>query len=196
VLGFVGKVVRRTSDKGLRDTAGWAWFRVNEEYREWRLGVHTKGYIDRSDLGQDETSAHYEPTRYPWVRAVLRHMTIRPGKDVLVDYGAGMGRIVAAAAQHPFARIVGIELSEQLSSIARDNLPRIRGRKCDDVEVLTGDAATFAPPEDMSHAFLFNPFYPPVIHAVRDRIQASLRARPRPLTEFRLFVYRHQPDGQ
>ncbi len=187
MLGFVGKVVRRTREQGLRSTLRWTRFRLNEEFHEWRLGVHTKGYVDRADLGQDDTSAHYEPTPYPLVRRALAHMTIRPGEDVLVDYGSGKGRIVAAAAQHPFRRIVGIELSEALSATAQDNIPRIKGRKCDDVEVVGGNAMTFDPPDDMSIAFLFNPFYPPVIDAVRDRIKSSLDAHPRALTIYYLL---------
>ncbi len=80
----------------------------------------------------------------------------------------------------------GVELSEHLSAIVRENVLRIRRRKCNTIEIVTGNAETFAPPDDMSHAFFFNPFYPPIIDSVRDKMRASLNAHPRPLTIYYL----------
>ena len=39
-----------------------------------------------------------------------------------VDYGSGKGRVLMLAAAYPFRRILGVEFSESLDRVARDNI--------------------------------------------------------------------------
>lgn len=102
-------------------------------------------------------------------------------EDVFIDYGSGMGRIVyEAAARYPFKRVIGLELSEELSEIARSNLDRNRSRlRCSNVEIVTGDALDYEPPSDVTVAWFYNPFtgvtFETAVHKLLDAVSGPLR---------------------
>jgi hypothetical protein len=103
--------------------------------------------------------------------------------DVLVDYGAGKGRVLLAAARFPFGRIVGLEVNEADAEIARSNAsiagPR---RRCADIEVVVADACVWPLPDDVTYIYLFNPFWDETFRGMLDRVLESLDRRPRQLT--------------
>jgi predicted RNA methylase len=99
----------------------------------------------------------------------------------LVDYGAGKGRVLAAAATHPFRKVIGVEISESLACIARQNLGSMNHRRADHVEVHCFDAASFAVPDDANVFFFFNPFIGATLSEVIHRIHESWRSHPRDL---------------
>jgi len=78
-----------------------------------------------------------------------------------VDVGAGKGRALLLAAELPFRKVVGVELSEELASIARGNVARwsrvarINARR---IRVVQGDAAKFRWPRTPLLVYLYNPF--------------------------------------
>jgi hypothetical protein len=100
-----------------------------------------------------------------------------------VDYGAGRGRVLLLAAQHPFAAIGGIESAAELHDDATMNIaqfPRSR-MKCRKVECVLEDAANLVPlPGETIHYF-FNAFSVQVFGEVLASIVASYREHPRRL---------------
>ena len=102
--------------------------------------------------------------------------------DVLVDFGSGKGRMVFLAAHYPFKKIVGVEISEELNQVARQNierhLPELRSKN---IELVTSDALLFAIPDDMTIAYFYNPFQGEIFKAVLANIHSSLERRPRSL---------------
>ncbi len=56
------------------------------------------------------------------MREVWKRLPIRKGEDVVLDFGAGMGRGVIVAVSHPFKAVIGVEISPQRSEIERENL--------------------------------------------------------------------------
>jgi SAM-dependent methyltransferase len=107
--------------------------------------------------------------------------------DVFVDYGSGMGRVLIFAAQQPFKRVMGVEMSDELNRIARDNIERNRDRfRCQDVEVINTDAEEWLVPDDLTVAYFYCPFPPHVFDGVLRQLFASLDRRQRPL---RLVYY-------
>ncbi len=80
--------------------------------------------------------------------------------DVLVDFGSGKGRVVYIAARHyPLRRVVGVEISPELSAVARRNVERHRHvLRCPDVELVTADVLHYPIPDDLTVAYFFNPF--------------------------------------
>lgn len=187
MIEMLSKMMRRVRERGLRSTGGWALHRLHEELSELRLGIATKGYITSAELNHTGSSNAYEPTRYAWLRKVLREMDVASGSEELLEYGAGKGRVAAVCARLPFRRIIGIELSPDLSAIARKNVACIKGRRCADVEILTRDATDYHPPASTTRVFLFNPFHPPVIDAVGRRLHESVLESPRHLRV--IFLY-------
>ncbi len=173
---------------GLRETWQLYRYRIHERYHDWRLGIRTSGLIDPSELGGDADCQPYEAIHYRCLETIMDYFDPSPDRDVLLDYGSGMGRAVVVAARRPFRRVIGIELSEDLSAIARENLRRAsRKLHCHDVQIITTDARDYEVPDDVTAVFLFNPFTGSVLEAVQDRIRQSVAEHPR----FLRLVYMH-----
>ena len=156
--------------------------RLSEHYHEWRLGVNTSQVFMPEDLGYwQEGYQMYTPTDYRSFHRVMRHVDIRE-QDVFLDYGSGLGRVLLMAAQCPFRRVVGVELSARLNERARQNVACCRGKlRCGDIEVIQADATVFVPPSDVNIMYLYSPFGPTVLPRVLDNIHQSLEACPREL---------------
>ena len=114
--------------------------------------------------------------------------------DVFLDFGSGMGRAVyMAARRYPFARVMGVEISPELTEIARRNIEHNRARlRCTDVELVVGDAATYEMPDDVTIVYMFNPFKGSVFQAALESIVRSLDRAPRPLR----IVYQNPVEEQ
>lgn len=161
---------------------------------ERHLASSTETTVRLEDLGLDAPGrSGYEASGWLWLRRGLRGCKVTR-QDVFVDIGSGLGRIVYAAARHyRFARIVGVELSEQYNEVARRNLEHARPRlRCRDVEIVTADATQWTVPDEATYVYLFNPFKGEVFAAVLANIIASLDRRPRPLT----IIYANPVQGQ
>lgn len=166
----------------------WVRYKLSVRWREWRLGIDTRGSIPWHQLGLEPDSIDYGPVDWQALESALHHIDIRPDYDVFLDYGAGKGRAVIMAAMHPFFRVLGVEMSGSLCTVAKRNIRRARRRLCSQrIEIVETNAAQYPVPTDVSVIFLFNPFTGRTLNAVVDQIHASLKRRPRPLT----IIYLH-----
>ena len=168
------------TERGARDTVRRLWRMVSSRWRERRLGIRTAGSISGSEMEFDADSFGYQPVPYASFDAAMRHVSVRPGQDVFIDYGCGMGRAVVVAATYPFRQVIGVERSPSLSAIARDNVSRATSKlRCGDVSIATTDARDYEVPDNATHIFLFNPFDEAIVMAVLARIHDSIHANPR-----------------
>jgi SAM-dependent methyltransferase len=163
----------KTSYARLRRTIGQLAY-------ERRYGVRTAELIELDELGiAKEGRGYYVAASWRTLRRTLSRKEITR-KDVFVDFGSGMGRMVLEAARFPFGRVVGIELSEKLHDIARDNARRTRQRlRCGNIELLRTDVLDYEMPDDITVVFFNNPFLGPVFQTVIDRLVESLDRNPR-----------------
>jgi precorrin-6B methylase 2 len=113
---------------------------------------------------------------YSTIRSVLEHLALDP-TDVFVDVGSGKGRVICCAARYPVKQVVGVDLSEALCHVARENARRMRGRRAP-ISVQTAKAQDF----DYSAAtvlFLFDPFgaatLDPLLEKIGREAQGSVR---------------------
>jgi SAM-dependent methyltransferase len=90
-----------------------------------------------------------------------------------VDLGCGKGRALLVAAELPFQRIVGIELSTDLCQIARENTRTNRR-----IDIQQHDAATVAYPDGPLLIFLYHPFLKPVVRRVLANLDHQRARRP------------------
>jgi hypothetical protein len=173
-----GLVVRRgirTAYVGARQAVAGLMF-------ERRYGVDTEGEIKLDEIGLHEAERErYKPAGVLSLQRILPRREVG-GNDVFVDFGSGKGRVVLQAAMYPCRRVVGVELSEWLNDIARENIDRNRPKlRCKDVTLICSDALDFEIPDDMTIAFLNNPFQGSIFSRVVDGLVASVDRTPRTL---------------
>jgi SAM-dependent methyltransferase len=147
---------------------------------ERRYGIETSAEIPLEELGLAHPDrVRYRPSEWRTLRRILRAGEVGPG-DVFVDFGSGMGRVLLEAAEYPFGRVVGVELSQELSDIASRNVERrISHLRCKRVEVVTADAVDYPIPDDLTVAYLANPFGGEIFSAVVDNLISSFERHPR-----------------
>jgi hypothetical protein len=177
--------------------------RLKQDWREfllwWHANVGDKGIeklffrptapnVPLADLNvkgdrRAQGSDYYKPSPrliFDWALAVVPEDFSRFS---FVDYGAGRGRVLLLASQHPFAAIGGIESAAELHDDAIMNIaqfPRSR-MKCRKVECVLEDATNLGPlPGEAIHYF-FNAFSAQVFGEVLASIVTSYREHPRRL---------------
>jgi SAM-dependent methyltransferase len=121
----------------------------------------------------------YLPTPWHVLPRALRAVRAS-SDDVLVDFGCGKGRVVHQAAKRPLRRVVGVEISQELADFARRLVAAHRHEyRCQDVEIAVGDAAQFEVPDDLTIAFMFDPFRGGIMDAVLNNLTSSIERNPR-----------------
>lgn len=143
----------------------------------------TSEKVELDEFGlEDPERTGYEPSSWSFLRKALRHCEVR-STDVFLDLGSGKGRVVWQAAQQPFARVIGVEISPELNAVAQRNLERNRERMaCGDFELVTADAAFYEIPDDVTFVYLFSPFRGRTFRRVVANLISSLDREERDLT--------------
>ena len=174
----------KTIGRMAKDPYGLALYvshKFSEQRYEKYFGIATGEEITLESLGiNDPDAVHYSPAPYVEFMQAMRLVRAPFEKSTFVDYGSGLGRIIACAATMPFKRVVGVELSEKLNQLARENLRKADSRfKCLDVSVCTANAMIWKVPSDTTVFHLYNPFLGEKLLAVLRNIVASLEQHPR-----------------
>jgi SAM-dependent methyltransferase len=163
--------------------AAFSWLadRVIRRWFDWHLGISSEAVIDAGQLGlADPDHRGYAPSDYRTFSKVLNAIPVATGYDVFLDLGCGLGRAVVLAAQRPFKRIIGVEISSELVERARRNVAQARRRlRCQAVDVFEGDAAAFLIPDDVTLVYMFNPFCGDPLVSVLKNLGQSLVRKPR-----------------
>ena len=148
--------------------------------------------LDTSDrVVSDEHDADrgfYRPLPWGCLSRILNKEDV-DANDVFLDLGCGKGRAVfLAAAGYPFKRVIGVELSEELSAIARANIARTQDQLlCHDAEIVTSDVLDYDIPDDVTVVFLYNPFRGQIFATVIRKLLESVDRRPRAMRVIYLF---------
>jgi hypothetical protein len=88
---------------------------------------------------------------------------------------------VLVASEFPFAKIVGVEISRELSGIAEQNVMRHRSisQRCTTFSLHCADSTDYTFESEPLVLFLFNPFGRESVRRVLAKLEASLVASPR-----------------
>ena len=174
--------------KDYRDFLLWLHANVLDSAIERLFFVPTKGQCRSPALTCAATTGRAATTIGPrqhfvfkWALAAVAEEDI--GRMSFVDYGAGKGRVMLLASQHPFTQVGGIEFAEELHDNAMMNIaqfPRSR-MKCRNVECVLDDVVNITPVDGAAVHYFFNPFAPEIFAEVLKGIVASYHARPRRL---------------
>jgi SAM-dependent methyltransferase len=157
-----------------------------------RMGIEGAGAIDLRSLGLHEQE-RFDAVATPPVAARVALRRLKPGpEDVLLDVGSGQGHAVIAAAQLPFGRVIGVELSAELTKLAEANLQRARPRlRCPSVELVSADVLSYEIPRAVSVIYMYSPFIGETFHRFAERAFAAFDAHPRPLLIVYGFPWEH-----
>ncbi|MFI6502846.1 methyltransferase domain-containing protein [Nonomuraea typhae] len=149
-----------------------------------RFGVNTADFATLTDLGLEHPErVYYSPAHWGTLRRALPARDVGE-HDVFLDLGAGKGRMMLEAASgYAFKRVIGVELSPELTEVTRRNLAATRLRlRARDVEVVQSDVLDYDIPDDVSVVFLNNPFRGEIFASAVERLLASAGRAPRPIT--------------
>jgi SAM-dependent methyltransferase len=152
--------------------------------RRYALPHESAGIVWLRDQGYAAPERNsYAPTPWGLLRRMLSPAEVTED-DVFLDIGCGMGRIMLEAGlRYPFARVEGIELVPRQAAAAREALGRNEARlRCRSWEVVTTDVIDYVVPDDVTVAFLFDPFTGSLFDAAITRLEESVARRARPLT--------------
>ena len=188
------KLLTSLKERGIKGTIREIIYRLNIRIRVFadrrfdrKYGVDTRGIIRIQSLdiniNQKKTGYWYEPTPIPALKFMLKMLEIDRSKYTFIDFGSGKGRVLLLASEYPYKKIIGVEVSQRLHNIAKDNFKKWNSRKpkCFNIESICIDARNFKLPQDPLVLFFFTPFQTPVITQVVNNIQESLRDNPRPI---------------
>ena len=155
-----------------------------------KRNVNTSGSIPLADLtlvdesfDRSQDKRKYEPTSVVTLRRMISVLPADLSDFVFVDIGSGKGRALFVASEYNFKRIIGVEFSRELHSIAKENLSSYENKKqkCFNIDLILDDARNLVAPEDSSVFFLYNPFLgaEDVLSHVLNIIEESFAANPR-----------------
>jgi SAM-dependent methyltransferase len=163
---------------------------VLDHVYERRFNVQTSDVILDDDYAEHRTSEGDTPAdgelgylASDWLTLarILKRGEIT-SDDVFLDAGCGQGRmLLEAASRYPFKRVIGVEISHGLAAVAERNALLAASKLRAPVEVVCGDVTEFEIPDDVTVAFVGNPFADDVFAGFIRRVLASLDRRPRRL---------------
>lgn len=159
---------------------------VEDSFFDWRHGIETSQAVNTDELEATlrnrPHAARYRATRARAFRDLLNKLAL-PENSTFVDVGSGKGRVLLLAAQHPFARVVGIEFSPMLCERARRNIDIFRAKTpaLAPIDVCQEDVTQYTFRGDENVFFLYNPFDAAILNQFVENVRRSLAEHPRPI---------------
>jgi len=148
-----------------------------------KYGTDTSGYVGPEELvkGRENDAHNYG---YSAIAPSVFHEACRRWRESLpevsgrveaytfVDVGTGKGRPLLLASELPFRKVIGVELSEELSRTAQKNVARWSrvARPMAKIRVIRGDAAKFRWPRTPLLVYLYNPFACSLVAQMAERL--------------------------
>ena len=141
-------------------------------------GLDTLKYVNVEELGFSHVAGYrYEHTKKKCLREVLKKMNISE-EDSIVDLGSGKGVALIEFARYPFKKIAGVELSNILLNICRNNLERLNIKN---VELHCMNASGFKQFEEYNYIYMYNPFPEAVVKKVLSNLKATIEKSIKPI---------------
>lgn len=158
---------------------------------DWEHRVNTtSGKVDWRERLLGVFYSPYQPTDSALFQEIMASLLIDFSQFTFVDLGSGKGRTLLMASEHPFRRIVGVEILSKLHRAALENIRAYQSstQQCKKIESLCTDVRDFDLPDEPLLLYLFNPLPDAGLAQVLTRLENSLHRNPRPL-----YVLYHNP---
>jgi SAM-dependent methyltransferase len=154
--------------------------RFDRKFRIETLETMSDRTNGRSAGNHSADNLRYQPTKIRTLRKIFAELHINYEDFIFLDLGSGKGRALLIASEFPFRRIIGVEISTELHSIAQKNIRTYQNstQKCSAIDSLCCDAALYPMPPENMVLFLFNPFTGPTLARILANLSESLRNHP------------------
>ncbi|MFM7856500.1 MAG: hypothetical protein ACKO96_32410 [Flammeovirgaceae bacterium] len=157
--------------------------RRNTSYDK-KYNVDTQGLISANDQkfvgGNRDSAVYYYPSSITSVRSMFKFLKTIPIKFsdyVFIDLGAGKGKPLFLASDHPFRYIIGVEASVDTCNVALQNVKTYSSYRqcCKDIRIVNEDMLNFEFPDENLLIFLGNPLVPnsPLYNTLLANIDAA-----------------------
>ena len=149
-----------------------------------QFGVDTGGVIYQTELRVNNPNqlhaARYEASDPEFFRNAIKALPIDYQNFVFIDFGSGKGRAILLATEFPFKKIVGVELSEELHSIAEQNVRSFQANTstCKHIQLLCMDALEYSLPNEPLVCYFGDPFGEPLMIEMLAMIERSMARTP------------------
>lgn len=120
----------------------------------------------------------YEAVVPEMFQRIMRDLPIRYEDFTFIDIGSGKGRAVLLASMCPFARVIGVEISERLTEIARNNIAKFPASVCRNVTALAMSGTDYIPPAAPLVLYLNNPFDESIMSPFVEHVERALAGYP------------------
>jgi SAM-dependent methyltransferase len=170
----------------LKNRKSYVKQRVHDEF-DRKYGIETSKRVHLSDLKVDSPNwiycDGYWPTPPEVFADALASVDSRLDNLVFIDFGSGKGRVLLMASEFPFRKIIGVEFSGELNTIAQQNIARYHSQtqKCRDITAVCADFTRFDIPPDPLFVFLHNPSSQEITAALARNIARAVEEHPREL---------------
>lgn len=152
-----------------------------------KLGIQTEEIQeDRADTYHRH---RYEPTPYEVLEELFSYYTPEE-KDVIVDYGCGLGRLNFYIENRYSLSSTGVEYSYEYYRRALENLDSYKGKR-DNITFIHCAAEDYVVSQKDTVFYFFNPFSLDIFRRVINQILISWQEFPRTLT---LILYYPEDD--
>ncbi len=147
---------------------------------DYEHGVDTAAHIQLADLEIKSRNVreccHYAPTSPKYFKEMMPHLNICHEQFTFVDIGCGKGLVLLLASAYPFRRIIGVEFSEELATIASRNLVAYAGepQKCSEIQCVCMDAVKYGFPRDPLVIYFYNSFKGKLLKQFADNIAQTI----------------------
>jgi hypothetical protein len=185
-MSLFSRASHAVRDQGVFVLVHKLWIELVDRWFDFRLGVDTCRWADLDQLSiTGENKGHgfrYEPGRVVINRKLFQHIRANLSDElVVVDLGAGKGRVLLIAAEFDAVEATGVEFAHELCEVARKNCRQyaLKTGCRTRFEVVESDVVDYAfrPAENVF--VFFNPFDDVVMRAIIGKIVTSLEQNPR-----------------
>lgn len=131
--------------------------------------------FDKTGL-DDEYATVYQATRdTKFLKKVLKDIGIT-NEDSIIDLGCGKAYTLFFFSKFSFKKIAGVELSNYLYSIAKNNMDKLGDKRCFLYHI---SASSFTEFDEYNIIYMFNPFRSDIMKKVMENLRESICRNPR-----------------
>lgn len=180
----VKNIYSKVRNQGFKKTIVDFLTLLYDYYFDIKNGLDTVSWYSIVNLTKEnEVAKHavlYQGTKVLPLTILLKKLDIKED-DVFVDIGSGKGRVLMIASKYGFKKVKGIEFSEFLSAIAKDNIEKFQAENNfnTDFEIINIDAAKYKIGYDENVFFMYNPFDEFIMEKVLNNIMFSIEKNKR-----------------